>query len=183
MADIIIDHVPIEATIEADVATAAMETELDTDGNIDLALEVTTWGGGGKVNLENYLAKDNEIPYTPIGEFNPATKGYVDENSMIPRTGEELSTMALQESLTGVVFCTEGYGDDFLEGAVYEYDNGELIKVIELSGVGGNTNQSETVTPLESNAAVGKPVILEYEFKSKEIYRIYINLEWHFWIT
>ena len=86
---------------------------------------------------------------------------------MIPRTGEELSTMALQENLTGVVFCTEGYGDDFLEGAVYEYDNGELIKVIELSGVGGNTNQSETVTPLESNAAVGKPVILEYEFKSK----------------
>ena len=42
MADIIVDHVPIEATIEADVATAAMETELDTDSNIDLALEVTT---------------------------------------------------------------------------------------------------------------------------------------------
>ena len=42
MADIIIDHVPIEATIEADVATALMDTEVDTDGNIDLALEVTT---------------------------------------------------------------------------------------------------------------------------------------------
>ena len=166
MADIIVDHVPIEATIEADVATAAMETELDTDGNIDLALEVTTWGGG-KANFDNYLAKDNEEPYAPTGDYNPATKKYVDENSMIPRTGEELSTMAVEENLTGVVFCTEGYGDDYLEGAVYEYENGVLVKIIELSGVGGNTNQSETITPLEIDVAVGKPVILEYEFKSK----------------
>ena len=166
MADIIVDHVPIEATIEADVATAAMETELDTDSNIDLALEVTTWGGG-KANFDNYLAKDNEEPYIPTGDYNPATKLYVDENSMIPRTGEELSTMAVEENLTGVVFCTEGYGDDYLEGAVYEYENGVLVKIIELSGVGGNTNQSETITPLEIDVAVGKPVILEYEFKSK----------------
>lgn len=166
MADIIVDQVPIEATLEAGIDTAALETDLETDSNIDLALEVTAWGGG-KANFDNYLAKDNEEPYTPTGDYNPATKLYVDENSMIPRTGEELSTMAVEENLTGVVFCTEGYGDDYLEGAVYEYENGTLVKIIELSGVGGNTNQSETITPLEIDVAVGKPVILEYEFKSK----------------
>ena len=83
-----------------------------------------------------------------------------------PKTGEELATM--EEPFSGVAFCTEGYGDEFLEGSMYEYENGELIKTIELSGGGsGNTNQSETITPLEENVAVGNPVSLEYEFKSK----------------
>lgn len=111
------------------------------------------------------MAKDNEVPYEPVGIYNPATKGYVDVNALIHRTGEELFNN--QEPLTGVIFCTEGYGDYFLEGGVYEYENGELIKVIELSGVGGTTNQSETVTPLEINTAVGQSTILEYDFKSK----------------
>ena len=83
-----------------------------------------------------------------------------------PKRGEELALM--EEPFSGVAFCTEGYGEDFLEGSMYEYEDGVLIKTIELSGGGsGNTNQSETITPLEANVAVGKPVLLEYEFKSK----------------
>ena len=166
MADIIVANVPIEATIEASIDTAMMDAEMNSDSNIELALEVTTWGGSNsRANMDNYLAKDNEMPYEPIGFYNPATKGYVDVNALIHRTGEELFN--IQEPITGVVFCTEGYGDYFLEGGVYEYENGELIKVIELSGVGGTTNQSETITPLEVNTAVGQPTILEYDFKSK----------------
>lgn len=83
-----------------------------------------------------------------------------------PKRGEELALM--EEPFTGVAFCTEGYGEDFLEGSMYEYEDGVLIKTIELSGGGaGNTNQSITITPLEDNVAVGNPVLLEYEFKSK----------------
>ncbi len=127
--------------------------------------------------MENYLAKDNEIPYEPIGIYNPATKGYVDLNALIHMTGEELANTT--EPISGVIFCTEGYGDDYLEGGVYRYEDGVLIQVIELSGVGGNTNQTETITPLETNAAVGKPVILEFEFKSKSsgkgTAKLYIN--------
>ena len=92
-------------------------------------------------------------------------------------TGEELANTT--EPISGVIFCTEGYGDDYLEGGVYRYEDGVLIQVIELSGVGGNTNQTETITPLETNAAVGKPVILEFEFKSKSsgkgTAKLYIN--------
>lgn len=83
-----------------------------------------------------------------------------------PKRGEELALM--KEPFSGVAFCTEGYGEEFLEGSMYEYEDGVLIKTIELSGGGaGNTNQSITITPLEDNVAVGNPVLLEYEFKSK----------------
>lgn len=34
--------------------------------------------GSTEVDLTNYLAKDNTIAYTPSGQYNPATKGYVD---------------------------------------------------------------------------------------------------------
>lgn len=34
--------------------------------------------GSTEVDLTNYLAKDNTTAYTPNGEYNPSTKGYVD---------------------------------------------------------------------------------------------------------
>lgn len=201
------------------------------------------------VDLDNYLALNNERPFTPEGEYNPATKKYIDdiiknfkslniekvntleevidvqtiylipnadpalnnayseyvlidgvpecigitkvaldakqnkliagdnvaidENDIIsakggvePKTGEELALM--EEPFTGVAFCTEGYGDEFSEGSMYEYENGELMKVIELSGGSStNTNQSETITPLESNIAIGSEMLLTYDFKTK----------------
>ena len=200
------------------------------------------------IDLDRYLSIDNEKPYSPSGEYNPATKKYIDDiiknfkslniekvntleevtdaqtiylipsllvdgtnyyeeyilvdgrpeclgvtkaemakkqNRLItgenvsivddvisakggvePKTGEELAMM--EEPFSGVAFCTEGYGEEFLEGSMYEYEDGELIKTIELSGGGaGNTNQSETITPLEDNVAVGNPVFLKYNFKSK----------------
>lgn len=32
-----------------------------------------------EVDLSNYLAKDNSTEYIPSGEYNPSTKGYVDD--------------------------------------------------------------------------------------------------------
>lgn len=33
------------------------------------------------IDLSNYLAKDNTTSYTPTGDYNPATKKYVDDNA------------------------------------------------------------------------------------------------------
>ena len=35
---------------------------------------------GGSVDLSNYLAKDNTTGYAPTGNYNPATKKYVDDS-------------------------------------------------------------------------------------------------------
>lgn len=31
------------------------------------------------INLDNFLSKNNELEYTPVGDYNPATKKYVDD--------------------------------------------------------------------------------------------------------
>ena len=209
------------------------------------------------IDLDKYLSIDNEKPYSPSGEYNPATKKYIDDiiknfkslniekvntleevtdaqtiylipsllvdgtnyyeeyilvdgvpeclgvtkaemakkqNKLItgenvsivddvisakggvePKRGEELALM--EEPFSGVAFCTEGYGEEFLEGSMYEYEDGELIKTIELSGGGsGNTNQSETITPLEDNVAVGNPVFLNLNLLEK-VLQNYLQME------
>lgn len=35
--------------------------------------------GSTRINLSNYLAKDNQTLYTPSGDYNPATKKYIDD--------------------------------------------------------------------------------------------------------
>ena len=42
----------------------------------------STWEkiGSTAIDLSNYLAKDNTTAYTPTGDYNPATKQYVDDN-------------------------------------------------------------------------------------------------------
>ena len=36
---------------------------------------------GASVDLSNYLAKNNTTSFTPTGDYNPATKKYVDDNA------------------------------------------------------------------------------------------------------
>ena len=38
--------------------------------------------GKTTVDMSNYLAKDNTVAFTPSGDYNPATKKYVDEKSV-----------------------------------------------------------------------------------------------------
>lgn len=35
--------------------------------------------GGGSADMSNYLSKTNTTSYTPTGDYNPATKKYVDD--------------------------------------------------------------------------------------------------------
>lgn len=48
-----------------------------------------------EVDLSNYLAKDNSTEYIPSGEYNPSTKGYVDDKwfdiSALLKEGEKYS--------------------------------------------------------------------------------------------
>lgn len=48
-----------------------------------------------EVDLSNYLAKDNSAEYIPSGEYNPSTKGYVDDKwfdiSALLKEGEKYS--------------------------------------------------------------------------------------------
>ena len=39
------------------------------------------WVDAFAVDLSNYIAKDNTISFTPTGDYNPATKKYVDDNA------------------------------------------------------------------------------------------------------
>lgn len=45
--------------------------------------------GSTSVDLSNYLAKDNTTAYTPTGDYNPATKQYVDSSVTNQATTEE----------------------------------------------------------------------------------------------
>ena len=45
--------------------------------------------GSTAIDLSNYLAKDNTAAYTPTGDYNPATKQYVDSSVTNQATTEE----------------------------------------------------------------------------------------------
>ena len=45
--------------------------------------------GSTAIDLSNYLAKDNTTAYTPTGDYNPATKQYVDSSVTNQATTEE----------------------------------------------------------------------------------------------
>ena len=51
----------------------------------------STWEkiGSTAIDLSNYLAKDNTTAYTPTGDYNPATKQYVDSSVTNQATTEE----------------------------------------------------------------------------------------------
>ena len=49
-------------------------------------------------DLSNYLAKDNATEFTPTGDYNPATKKYVDDS--IPNTSGFVTTESLESTLT-----------------------------------------------------------------------------------
>lgn len=62
-----------------------------------------------EVDLSNYLAKDNSTEYIPSGEYNPSTKGYVDDKwfdiSALLKEGEKYS-----ESTDITEFVNTTYG-------------------------------------------------------------------------
>lgn len=56
---------------------------IDRDSKLVYIYDGTNWvpfDKGGEVDLSNYLAKDNTTAWIPTGDFNPATKKYVDDS-------------------------------------------------------------------------------------------------------
>lgn len=70
------EDLPIE-----DLSVGDVWNVIDTGDNY--AWTGTVWDKlGGEVDLSNYLAKDNTTAFTPTGDYNPATKKYVDDNQL-----------------------------------------------------------------------------------------------------
>lgn len=59
---------------QLNTALGNIQTTLTAGDNVDITNDVIS------VDLSNYLAKDNISNYTPTGNYNPATKKYVDDN-------------------------------------------------------------------------------------------------------
>lgn len=93
-----------------------------------------------EVDLSNYLAKDNTVEYTPTGNYNPATKKYVDETVAAVDVTSQISGKADKtyvdtqldtkvDKVTGKGLSTNDY-DDVSKGKidalpsrlVYEFD-------------------------------------------------------------
>ena len=52
-----------------------------TDTGMNYAWTWSAWDAlGATVDLSNYIAKDNTTAFTPSGDYNPATKKYVDDS-------------------------------------------------------------------------------------------------------
>lgn len=51
--------------------------------------------------LSNYLSKNNEAEYTPTGDYNPATKKYVDDlfNSYMQSINAQLATLTTPDNI------------------------------------------------------------------------------------
>lgn len=66
-----------------------------TDTDMNYAWTGTAWDQlGSTVDLSNYLAKNNTTAFTPTGDYNPATKKYVDDKSATVMTEAQYSQVS-----------------------------------------------------------------------------------------
>ena len=71
------------------------------------------------IDSSKYLAKDNIIEYTPLADYQPATKKYVDDINTV--ASEE--TCTLSEPLTLTVVSSDGWTGDLTNGFTHINDN------------------------------------------------------------
>ena len=101
------------------IETADSTHGIDAGDNV--AWNGTTWDVlAGTIDLSNYLAKDNTTQYTPVGEYNPATKGYIDafKNRFFEGSDEEWDALTDEQKAsyllaivtpTQIIFDTDLY--------------------------------------------------------------------------
>ena len=102
------------------------------------------------------------------------------ENILEVKSGEEI--MNAPANYNGTVICSSSYGNAE-RGNIYVLEGGKivetLISVSESGGIVINTNNSETITPLELNVALGTEVKLKFNYKSltngKGVAKLYMN--------
>lgn len=131
-----------------------------------------TGGGGGIVNIDDIpIATNEQLGVVKIGEGIAVTEDgsiSVNSNTILTMTGEKISS--LDSAFNGVVLCIEDF-NEIKSGSIYVIENGEIINTITVSGGGGqlNTNTSTTISELEQNVAIGKSLILKYNFDTTAI--------------
>ena len=122
-------------------------------------------------NLGSGFEIDDDGIITVAGDF---------ENVLEVKSGEEI--MNAPADYNGTVICSSSYGNAE-RGNIYVLENGKivetLISVSESGGIVINTNNSETITPLELNVALGTEVKLRFNYKSltngKGVAKLYMN--------
>lgn len=122
-------------------------------------------------NLGSGFEIDDDGIITVAGDF---------ENILEVKSGEEI--MNAPADYNGTVICSSSYGNAE-RGNIYVLEGGRivetLISVSESGGIVINTNNSETITPLELNVALGTEVKLRFNYKSltngKGVAKLYMN--------
>ena len=122
-------------------------------------------------NLGSGFEIDDDGIITVAGDF---------ENILEVKSGEEI--MNAPANYNGTVICSSSYGSAE-RGNIYVLEGGRivetLISVSESGGIVINTNNSETISPLELNVALGTEVKLKFNYKSltngKGVAKLYMN--------
>lgn len=146
---------------------------------------------GNKTAEDLGLQRAGEIPEGIVLEenlgsgFEIAEDGIISvagdfENILEVKTGEEI--MNAPADYNGTVICSSSYGSAE-RGNIYVIEGGRivetLISVSESGGIVINTNNSETISPLELNVALGTEVKLRFNYKSltngKGVAKLYMN--------
>lgn len=146
---------------------------------------------GNKTAEDLGLQRAGEIPEGIVLEENLGSGFEITEDGIISvagdfenilevKTGEEI--MNAPADYNGTVICSSSYGNAE-RGNIYVIEGGKivetLISVSESGGIVINTNNSETISPLELNIALGTEVKLKFNYKSltngKGVAKLYMN--------
>lgn len=78
---LIVEELPTQDISTKTIYMVPKTTSKDNDVYIEYMYINNAWEilGNTSIDLSNYLAKDNTTAFTPSGDYNPATKKYVDD--------------------------------------------------------------------------------------------------------
>jgi hypothetical protein len=100
----------VQANLTAQSIKTQYESNADTNAYTD-AEQASVATIANKANTTDVLTKTNTTPYTPTGQYHPATKAYVDANA----GGGAENTLIMARIENGVVYDIEDilfYNDD-----------------------------------------------------------------------
>lgn len=112
---------------------------------IDDALETLPYQIALKANKSDVLSKTNTDPYTPTGDYNPATKLYVE--SIIKPTTEIGATITGEPGTEALVTNSGTNRDAILNFTIPRGDKGEKGNTGDAAGFDTPTASVETLSP------------------------------------
>lgn len=120
---------------EIDAALDTKQDVLTAGDNVDITNDVIS------VDLSNYLAKDNTTAYTPIGNYNPATKQYIDQ-FFFDGTSEEWDAL------------TDVQKEYFKTAVVEDYVQLDIAETYDVNAVVGADPQEEIISDMYEDEAI-----------------------------